>query len=189
MSDTRFDIQFDKQDFTQNPLPAGDYDNCRFHNCRFSNTDLSHFTFSDCSFTDCDLSMVKTNDTAFRNTTFKGCKMLGVQFGNCNEFLFTVSFVDCNLRHASFFRLRSKKTQFIKCTLIEVDFSEADISGSVFDGSELGGAIFQNTILEKADFRQATYYSINPATNKIKKARFSSSGLAGLLDQYDIDID
>jgi len=31
-------------------------------------------------------------------------------------------------------------------------------------------------------------YSIDPEKNKIKKARFSTAGIAGLLDKYDIEI-
>jgi hypothetical protein len=43
--------------------------------------------------------------------------------------------------------------------------------------------------LEKADFRTAFNYSINPETNRIKKAKFSKEGLNGLLDKYDIEIE
>jgi len=50
-------------------------------------------------------------------------------------------------------------------------------------------AVFENTILEGADFRSATNYSINPAKNKIKKAKFSSDGIRGLLDSYAILIE
>ncbi|GEM_PF-5150870 len=32
-------------------------------------------------------------------------------------------------------------------------------------------------------------YSINPETNKIKKAKFSLLGIPGLLDRYDIEIE
>jgi hypothetical protein len=32
-------------------------------------------------------------------------------------------------------------------------------------------------------------YSIDPDLNKIKKARFSTQGIAGLLDKYDIEIE
>jgi fluoroquinolone resistance protein len=49
-------------------------------------------------------------------------------------------------------------------------------------------SVFDRTNLEKADFRSAGNYSIDPTTNKIKKARFSLDGVAGLLDKYDIEI-
>jgi len=46
-----------------------------------------------------------------------------------------------------------------------------------------------NTILENADLRSAYNFSINPTTNRIKGARFSSSGLAGLLDIFLLNIE
>jgi fluoroquinolone resistance protein len=48
---------------------------------------------------------------------------------------------------------------------------------------------FDRTNLEKADFRTSFNYSISPESNRIKKARFSLSGIAGLLDGYDIEIE
>jgi hypothetical protein len=53
----------------------------------------------------------------------------------------------------------------------------------------LQGSTFDNTILEKADLRTAFNFSINPVNNRIRKAKFSIAGLAGLLDQFDIEID
>jgi hypothetical protein len=43
--------------------------------------------------------------------------------------------------------------------------------------------------LEKADFRTSYNYSINPEVNRIKKAKFSTAGIAGLLCKYDIEIE
>ena len=70
-----------------------------------------------------------------------------------------------------------------------MDFSATDLSASNFANCDLSGAIFDNSILEKTDFRTAYNYSINPEINKIKKAKFSVSGIAGLLDKYDIVIE
>jgi len=189
MEHSYFDILYEKTDFSQTGLPKGDYENCSFLNCIFSQTDLSNINFSDCSFRDCDLSLAKVNHTAFRNITFRGCKLLGIHFDQCNAFLFSAEFLACKLDHSSFFRLQIKKTKFKDCSLVEVDFSEADLSYSLFDHCELRGATFQNSNLEKADLRSAYNYSIDPELNRIKKAKFSAAGLAGLLDRHDIDID
>jgi len=66
---------------------------------------------------------------------------------------------------------------------------EADLTNSVFTNCDLAGTVFENTILVKADFRTSYNYSINPETNKIKKAKFSILGVAGLLDRYDIVVE
>jgi len=82
-----------------------------------------------------------------------------------------------------------KKTNFIDCSLKEVDFAETDLTMAAFTNCDLSGASFMRTILEKADFRTAKNYALDPEINKIKKAKFSYLELAGLLAKYDIDIE
>ena len=43
--------------------------------------------------------------------------------------------------------------------------------------------------LEKVDFRTAYNYAFDPASNKVKDARFSKNGIAGLLEKYEIRIE
>ena len=73
--------------------------------------------------------------------------------------------------------------------LNDVDFTESDLTDSRFYECDLLGATFDNTIIEKVDFRTSFNYSINPETNRIKKSKFSLSGISGLLDKYDIFIE
>jgi uncharacterized protein YjbI with pentapeptide repeats len=115
--------------------------------------------------------------------------MLGLHFEDCNPFGLSVSFQNCNLSHSSFYQNKLKKTKIENSKLHEVDFTECDLTGSVFDNCDLMNATFDRTNLEKADFRTSFNYSISPETNRIKKARFSLSGIAGLLDKYDIEIE
>jgi uncharacterized protein YjbI with pentapeptide repeats len=72
--------------------------------------------------------------------------------------------------------------------LLQVDFSEADLTGVIFENCNLENTLFNKTILDKADFQTAYNFSIDPENNKMKKAKFASAGLRGLLDKYDIDI-
>lgn len=85
--------------------------------------------------------------------------------------------------------MKMKKTVFVRCLLRQVDFSEADVSQSVFDGCDLADAAFDGTVMEKADLRKAFNYSIDPERNKVKKARFALEGVRGLLNKYDINIE
>jgi len=71
----------------------------------------------------------------------------------------------------------------------ETDFTECDLTNAVFDRCDLSRSTFENTILVKADFRTSVHFSIDPATNRLKKARFSLNNLSGLLDRYDIEIE
>jgi len=179
---------FELQDYSENLLPAGNYENCQFVNCNFSNSNISNVNFTECEFNGCNLSMAILAKTAFRDIRFIGCKLLGLHFEHCNEIGFTVYFDNCILNLSSFYKLKFKKTTFKNCSLIEVDFAETDLSASQFYNCDLAGATFDNTILEKADFSTSFNYSINPEINRIKKAKFSIPGIIGLLEQYDIEI-
>jgi fluoroquinolone resistance protein len=183
------DKEFIKADFAEKGLLPGEYDNCRFDNCNFSNTNLSHIGFNECEFNDCNLGMAKLGMTAFKEVRFIGSKLLGLHFEHCDTFLFSVQFEDCILDLASFYKMKLKKRVFKNCSLQEVDFTEADLSGSVFSNCNLAKAVFDNTLLEKADFRSSYNYSINPEVNRVKKAKFSIPGVIGLLDKYDIEIE
>lgn len=183
------DVHFDREDFTVKALAKGDYEGCRFTGCNFMGGDLSGFRFTDCRFEDCNLSGVKLIQTTFQDVDCLGCKMMGLHFEQCSEFLFTMRFERCTLQLSGFYQRKLKKGQFKACGLQEVDFTEADLTEADFSGSDLRGAVFERTTLEKADFRTAVNFSINPSINKMKKAKFSRQSLSGLLEQYDLTIE
>lgn len=180
---------FEKQNYSVTPLAKGEYENCNFNLCDFSNSDLKGINFTQCTFSNCNFSLANVTKTSFRDAVFKDCKLLGIHFHNCNEFLFSVSFENCILNLSSFYKLKLKKTRFFNCSLHEVDFSESDLSNALLGNCDLSRAIFNKTILEKADLSTAYNYSIYPEINKIKKAKFSLRGLPGLLEKYDIIIE
>ncbi len=180
---------YEKTDFAAIGVVVGDYENCAFNNCNFLNVDLSAITFSECIFKDCDLSLVKLSNTAFKGVKFKGCKLLGLRFEHCADFLFAVQFEGCNLNLSAFFKKNLKHTRFMNCTLHETDFTESNLTSAIFENCDLQRAIFLHTTLEKADFRSSFNYSIDPEFNRIRRAKFSLAGLAGLLDKYDIEVE
>lgn len=185
---------FDDQIFTGinylgQKLVQTEFNTCTFQNCDFSNADLSNSDFVNCRFDNCNFTLAKMTGLGLKNVHFAGCKLVGITFDTCSDFLFSVEFQKCVLDYASFFEKKMKKTKFEDCSLKEVDFSAADLSMAVFLNCDLSQAVFQQTNLEKADFRTAFNYSLNPEANKIKKAKFSLSGIVGLLGKYDIIIE
>ena len=182
-------IIFKKEDFTILPLPHGEYDNCTFTDCDFSNSNLTGIVFTECRFEGCNLGMANIKGTAFKDVTFTDCKLVGLNFSVCDPFLFTVKFEGCLLQLASFYKLKMKSTKFIKCGLQEADFNLTDLTGATFSECDLKKAVFDSTILEKTDFRTAYNYTLDPELNRIKKARFSREGIAGLLSKYNISIE
>jgi fluoroquinolone resistance protein len=183
------DRHLEKIDFTTSPLPIGEYDTCSFVGCNFSNADLRNFVFVECEFTECNFSVCRTENTSFKNARFNRCKLVGMRFDYCDPFLFQVNFEHCSLRLSSFYRLKLKHTTFESCGLEEVDFTEADLTGSTLSGCDIRFAAFNNTILEKVDFRNSFHWSIDPENNRIKGAKFSLNNIGGLLDKYKIVIE
>lgn len=190
MEKTYFEHEaFEKIDYSKDPLPKGNYENCVFENCIFQNADLSSVHFSECTFTGCSLSMANIRQTSFVNIMFRECKLLGWHFENCNKFLFSVQFENCILNLASFYQLPLKKMHCRDCSFQEVVFAECDLSESTFENCDFSKALFEKSILEKADFRTSYNYAINPEINKIKGAKFAIAGIRGLLVQYDIKVE
>jgi len=179
---------FTNTDIEKAYLTKGEYELCTFNGLDLKSFDLSYFTFIDCTFTDCDLSNTNLNRTALREVHFEKCKMLGLSFNHCNEFLFQVSFSECSLDLSSFYQCSLKKTKLINCSLKEVDFSEADLTAAFLDNSLLERAIFNQTILEKADFRSAMHFNIDPIQNRIRGAIFSRENVDGLLGALGIEL-
>lgn len=182
------DRVFENQDYTKVPPAGGVYEGCSFIQCNFSGAQLGELQFIDCSFTGCNLGMANLSKTVIRDVKFTDCKLLGLHFYTCGA-LFSATFSGCTLHLSAFTEMNLKKMQFSDSILHEVDFSGADLTQAIFDRCDLAGAIFDATKLEKADFRTAQHYVINPERNRIKKARFSLPEVTGLLYGYDIVIE
>ncbi len=180
---------FEKISYTDKKINNREFEECIFKNCDFSNSDFSYNTFMDCEFFDCNLSMMQLNGTSLKSVSFHNCKVMGIQFDTCPDFLFGVNFQDCVLDYSSFSNKKMPKTQFNSCSLKEVSFIGTNLTNSNFENSTLAGAIFNDTQLAGVNFTTARDYKIDPENNPMKKAKFSSQGIVGLLDKYDIKID
>jgi fluoroquinolone resistance protein len=170
-------------------LVQTEFDTCTFLNCDFSNADFSESDLLNCKFEGCNFSVAKFAGTGMKDVHFVGCKLIGLAFEDCSDFLFAVNFQKCTLDYSSFTEKKMKKTKFTDCSLKEVDFSATDLSMAVFENCDLFLTVFQRTNLENADFRTAANYTIDPEVNRIKKAKFSYSGISGLLLKYNIEIE
>ena len=164
------------------------FENCTFLACDFSNANLGGKLFADCRFEDCNLALANVNDTGLQNIRLKHCKLSGVNFTKSRDFLFEMHFENCILDNAVFFKKKNKKAVFRDCSLIETDFTEADLTDVKFENCNLHRAFFERTALKNADFSTSYNFIIDPDNNDIKKAKFSAQGLPGLLAKYDIRI-
>jgi uncharacterized protein YjbI with pentapeptide repeats len=165
-----------------------EFEDCTFKNCDFSSSDFTNNTFMDCVFIDCNLSMVNLTGSSLKTVQFTNCKLMGIHFHSCTDFLFDVNFQECVLDYSSFANKKMIKTNFVNCSLKEVSFVGANLANSVFDACNLENAIFNDTQLKEVNFLTAYNYIIDPEFNPMKKAKFSTEGIPGLLDKYDIKI-
>ncbi len=179
---------FEKVSFIDKKVNNREFEDCVFKNCDFSNSDFSNTTFMDCEFIDCNLSMTQLAGTSLKTVIFKNCKLLGIQFQSCTDFLFSVGFEDCVLDYSTFANKKMPKTKFNSCSMKEVSFIGTNLTLSVFENCNLDHAVFNDTQLAGADFTTAFNYKIDPELNPMKKAQFSVQGIVGLLDKYDIKI-
>ncbi|MEP6263055.1 MAG: pentapeptide repeat-containing protein [Gillisia sp.] len=179
---------YKKKNFSEEMLLPGEYDSCDFIDCNFSRGNLGAYTFVETTFENCDFSLSHFQGTSFRDVNFINCKLMGLRFDICDPFLLSFHFKDCTLDFSSFYKLKIKGTRYINCKMRETDFTETNLSNSVFEHCDLNGAMFSNTILLKADLSTAENFSLDPEENIIKGARFSEGNIAGLLGRYKIII-
>ncbi len=177
---------YEKVNLINAKLNNREFEECVFMNCNFSNADFSYNTFIDCEFINCNLTMLQMNNVSLKSVVFKNCKLLGILFNNCDDFLFQVEFQDCILDYASFANKKMVKTNFHSCSMKEVTFIGTNLTSSIFENCNLENGIFNDTILAGVDFTTAYQYKIDPEINQLKRAKFSTTGILGLLDKYDI---
>lgn len=166
-----------------------EFEHCTFKQCDFSSCDFTNSRFTDCTFINCNLTMISLNNVRLADVKFTDCKLMGVVFTPCTDFMFSVKFENCILDYASFMGRKMTNTVFTNCTLKEANFTNANLSKARFDKSNLDGAIFNGSILKEADLYSAFGYNIDPELNTINGAHFALQGLPGLLQKYDLNID
>ncbi len=182
------DQSYNKVVFREARLDHREFDRCVFRHCDFSGTTFFECTFIECEFIDCNLSMASLGATGLKTVTFRDCKLLGIRFDQCDDFLFDVAFTDCTLDYSWFPGKKMPRTRFMNSSLQGVNFERTDLSAAQFTDCNLAGAVFDQTNLTGADFSAAWDFRFDPERNTIKKARFSTASLPGLLEKYDIRI-
>lgn len=182
------DKTFEQINYTDKVIQGREFQSCTFKKCDFSNSDFSRNKFLECTFIECNLSLMKLGNSVLTDVVFKDCKILGVNFSECQDFLFSVSFTSCTLDYALFAGKKMLKTKFTRCSLKEANFTNANLSGAIFEESDLERTIFNRTDLTSANLLTASNYTIDPELNTLKKAVFSLHGLPGLLAQHQIKV-
>ena len=171
-------------DFTTEDLPAQEFEQFEFINCIFPN--LPGLSFTDCIFTDCNLSNVSFTHCKLDNVAFYNCKLTGTNISAAKDFGLLVNFDSCILDYAIFENKKLNKSSFSNCRIQGADFTQADLSKCRFHNCDFSDSVFAGTNLAGVDFTTSKNFIIDPTSNNIRKAKFLSSDLAGLLTKFDI---
>jgi uncharacterized protein YjbI with pentapeptide repeats len=166
-----------------------EFSNCVFKSCDFGECKFQGSKFVDCVFTCCNLSNIHVDTCSFRGVVFDDCKLINVSFAAINPFLLSWIFKKCKIEVCNFAGLKMKHSRFIESVVWKTDFINVDLKDSDFSGCDLQGSRFHNAVLENVNFVGARNYYIDPASNRLKKAKFSSPEVLSLLAPFDIKIE
>jgi fluoroquinolone resistance protein len=178
------DEQVLDRDFTIGRLESDVYEQIEFVNCVFSN--LRGVSFIDCVFRNCNLSNATVAGARFSDVLFIECKLTGVNFSEAGGFGFCIQAERCILDYVLFEKIKLGKSQFSGCKMHRTDFTHADASKCRFQDCDFDGAIFSGANLSTVDFTTSRNFVIDPTLNNLKKAKFLSADLAGLLTRFEI---
>lgn len=187
------DLLFSGLDLGAEVLSEVVFSGCRFERCSFSGGEWYRCALLDCGFDECDLSNLKVPGSRFVDVAFRRCKLLGVDWTlagdrTASKLPLSFSFEDCVVSLCGFFGLSLKNSRLLRCTAIEADFAETDLSGCDCRETDFAKARFLHTNLSKADFSGARNYQIDPTANTVKRARFTLPEAVALLQAFDLRI-
>lgn len=182
------EMEFKDLDFSGLSLSGRDFDSCTFLRCQFNETDLSKSHFDRCAFSESMVSNPIMSDLRLNDISFENCKLVGLAFFKCGQPSFDLKIHGSRLIGCNFSDMSMKKSilsgnDFSDCYFQNCLAQECDFSGSRFSN-----VLFSKANLSKANFLDASGYSIDPNGNILKKAIFNLPGLLALLDYFDIVI-
>ena len=170
-----------------------DFVDCTFENCRWDGVRMRNCSFSGCRFRHCQLAGVVFSFCRMRDADFDGCAIRGVAWGGLQGRSAVgrifARLHRCVLRYNEFSGMGLAGFDFSDCEMLECVFDDCKLTGANFRGAPLGRTAFTRCDLQKADFRDAQGYAIDPAANKMKGARFSFPDVVALLDASGIRIE
>ncbi len=168
------------------------FQNCVFKHCSLTECVFANCEFDNCTFENCDLSLAKLPHSFFKQVTFTGCRLMGINWCDADwetKSLLTikhVDFINCLLDHSIFIGLNLQGASFKDCKARHLDFEGANLSKADFHGADLEMSRFVGCDLTETNFVNAQNYQINAAANTLHKTKFSLPEAVALLNSLDI---
>ena len=159
-----------------------------FTEINLTDANLKSAIFIDCKFTSCNLSNVSFMNVVLRGVVFANCNLMGINWTEVRKGG-DYSFAGSKLDYGCFQSVDLRNVKFEDCSIKEADFSGANLSKASFRGSHLAGTSFANVNIEKADFRSARNYFIDPKFAKLKEAKFSFPEVLVLIQALGAEVE
>jgi uncharacterized protein YjbI with pentapeptide repeats len=105
--------------------------NLDFSDSKLADLRLMRGLIENCRFDDCDLQAVRIWATSFRNVSFKGANLRGSVLGGAHE--------------------------GVRNTFVDVDFSEANLTGTIYEAAAFERCTFRKAKLVKIDFQTSGF--------------------------------
>ncbi len=162
-----------------------EFEDCEFFECHWIDCTFEKCKFINCRFHDCLISATRLTNSRFRETIFKNCKVIGIDWTTTQSLQY-LSFENCQINYSNFHALYLSELKILSCEAVEVDFSETNLTQAILTNTDFNQSIFSKTNLHKADLQGAKNYYIDPRQNTIKDATFSLPEALSLLETLDI---
>lgn len=181
--------QLVSQSYKADDLLDLQYEKCQFTSCTFQETDLRSTVFDACRFIRCSIILPKIEGLVLRNVFFEDSRLLGMPFGECNQFGFNPDFSGCLIESCMFLDMKLIKKELHNNHFRNTDFMNCDLREVSFSGSRFEKTQFGHCDLRDADFREAKDYSLNPEDNKVKGSKHRLPGALSFLPFLGIDLE
>lgn len=150
---TRFDETFmSRVTFLSPNLKEARFRNSSCGRCKFISADLKDTVLSKVSFLSCEMKSLVLTDKDLSSIVFDGCDLENAHLLNCNL----------------------SETKLIKCSLSRTILGNVNAKGAIFDGST-----FDQTILNKGDFRKASFLDTIIRSPDLRAAKFRGAIFTG----------
>ena len=100
-----------------------------------------------------------------------------------------VAFESCDLRYASFVKLRLRGTRFLACLAREANFLEVDLTEADFTETDLTSTTIRGCTLAKTNFARAKGVLFDPQHNRVKGARIAIDAAILLVESLGIVVE
>ncbi len=189
--------QYVEEHFTKLDITDSQIDNTEFEECEFSDCDLSHSVFKgckfiNCRFTRCNLSLIKIPQSRFAETTFRECKMVGIDWTRAQwssyQFHPELKFYQCILNDSSFLGLNLHEVVMEECKAHDVDLRETQLNNAHLTYCDFTHSLFGRTNLSGADLSESVNFNIDVLDNNLSNATFSRYEALNLLESLGINL-